>query len=78
MEAVWHKRLGFESLDGKRFVGGFQWGRITSDGGGSIRREIDLCYGLTAGIARALGDPLKTLKNHTTRTLIKSVINSSR
>jgi hypothetical protein len=56
METVCHKQLSFESLDGKKFVADFQGGRITSDGGGLILREIDLRYEFTEGIACSLRD----------------------
>ncbi len=57
MKTVCHKQMSFESLLGKKFMVDFGGGRITSDGGGLLLRELDLRYGLTEGAARCLDDP---------------------
>lgn len=71
METVCHKQLSFERLVGKRFEVDFSGGRITSDGGGLLLREVDLRYGLTEGIASCLRDPRDPQKvTHEMRILV--------
>ena len=42
MKTVCHKRFEFKSLFGKKITGGFDGGKISSDGGGLLLREVDL------------------------------------
>lgn len=57
MDTVCHKQLSFGSLFGKEVIVDFEGGRISSDGGGVLLREIDDRYGLTEKAARCLCDP---------------------
>jgi hypothetical protein len=57
MDTVCHKQLSFGSLIGKEVIVDFEGGRISSDGGGLLLREIDDRYGLTEKAARCLCDP---------------------
>jgi hypothetical protein len=57
MDTVCHKQLSFGSLFGKEVIVDFEGGRISSDGGGVLLREIDDRYGLTKKAARCLCDP---------------------
>ncbi len=56
MKAVCHKRFEFQSLFGKKVTGGFNGGKISSDGGGLLLRELDLRHGVTGHMSRALHD----------------------
>jgi hypothetical protein len=44
METVCHNQLRFESLFSKEVITDFAGGRITSDAGGLVLRELDLRY----------------------------------
>ena len=57
MDTVCHKQLSFGSLFGKEVIVDFEGGRISSDGGGVLLREIDDRYGLTEKATRCLCDP---------------------
>jgi hypothetical protein len=57
MDTVCHKQLSFGSLFGKEVIVDFEGGRISSDGGGLLLREIDDRYGLAEKAARCLSDP---------------------
>ena len=57
MDTVCHKQLSFGSLFGKEVIVDFEGGRISSDGGGLLLREIDDRYGLTEKATRCLCDP---------------------
>ena len=57
METVCHKQLIFESLFGKEVVADFAGGRITSEAGGLLLRELDQRYRLAENAARCLHDP---------------------
>ena len=64
MKTVCHKQLSFESLFGKEIIACFDGGRMTSDGGGLLLREIDTRYGVTAAAASSIRDqrdPERTL-----------------
>lgn len=75
MDTVCHKQLHFGSLFGKKVVGDFEGGRITSDGGGFLLRELDKRYGLTAGIVDSLHDPRDPSRViHEMKTLLKQRI----
>jgi hypothetical protein len=57
METVCHNQLIFESLFGKEVIADSAGGRITSDAGGLLLREIDQRYRLTEKAAACLHDP---------------------
>ena len=57
METVCHNQLIFESLLSKEVVADFAGGRITSDAGGLLLRELDQRYRLAENAARCLHDP---------------------
>lgn len=57
MDAVCHKQLHFGSLFGKEVIADFKGGRITSDAGGLLLRELDQRYRLTEKAAACLHDP---------------------
>lgn len=64
MKTVCHKQLSFERLFGKEIIACFDGGRMTSDGGGLLLREIDKRYGVTASAASSIRDqrdPERTL-----------------
>ena len=54
MEKVCHNQLFFESLLSKEVIADFAGGRITSDAGGLLLRELDQRYRLAANIAQCL------------------------
>lgn len=56
MNTVCHKQLSFKSLFGKEIIACFDGGRMTSDGGGLLLREIDESYGVTASAAFSIHD----------------------
>ena len=56
MKTVCHKQLSFKSLFGKEVTACFDGGRMTSDGGGLLLREIDERYGVTAAAASSIHD----------------------
>lgn len=58
METVWHKQLTFESLFYKEGIAHFAGGRITSDAGGLLLRELDHRYRLAGQAACCLHDPV--------------------
>lgn len=57
MNTVCHKQLRFGSLFGKEVIADFEGGRITSDAGALLLRELDERYGLSEAVAKTLGDP---------------------
>jgi hypothetical protein len=57
METLCHKQLAFESLFSKEVIADFEGGRITSDAGGLLLRELDQRYHLTEKAVRCLHDP---------------------
>lgn len=72
METVCHKQLIFESLFGKEVVADFTGGRITSDAGGLLLRELDQRYRLAENAARCLHDPREGHKvKHDLLTLVR-------
>ena len=56
METVCHKQLHFGSLFSKEIIADFEGGRITSDGGGLLLREVDQRYHLSERLAACLQD----------------------
>jgi len=72
METVSHNQLIFESLFSKEVVADFAGGRITSDAGGLLLRELDQCYRLAEHAARCLHDPRESHKiKHDLLTLVR-------
>lgn len=62
MPTVCHEQLSFASLGPKEVVVGFDGGRITSDAGCVLLREIDLHTGLVDRLDRAMADPRDATK----------------
>jgi Transposase DDE domain group 1 len=56
MDTVCHKQLCFGSLFGKQVTAAFDGGRISSDGGAFLLRELDDRYGVSEGAARGMED----------------------
>jgi Transposase DDE domain group 1 len=56
METVCHKQLLFGSLFSKEIIVDFEGGRITSDGGGLLLRELDQRFHLSERLAGCLHD----------------------
>jgi len=54
MKTVCHNQLIFESLSNKEVVADFAGGRITSDAGGLLLRELDQRYRLAEQAAAYL------------------------
>ena len=72
METVCHNQLRFESLFSKEVVADFAGGRITSDAGGLVLRELDQRYRLAENVARCLHDPREGHKvKHDLLTLVR-------
>jgi hypothetical protein len=72
METLCHKQLRFESLFSKEIIADFDGGRITSDAGGLLLRELDLRYRLGEKLARCLSDPRDSRKaKHQLLTLVR-------
>jgi len=72
METVCHKQLTFESLFNKEVIGDFAGGRITSDAGGLLLRELDQRYRLAENATRCLHDPREGHKvKHDLLTLVR-------
>jgi hypothetical protein len=72
MDAVCHKQLHFGSLFGKEVIADFKGGRITSDAGGLLLRELDQRYRLTEKAAACLHDPRQDRKvRHDLLTLVR-------
>ncbi len=75
MKTVCHKELSLGSLFNKEIIACFDGGRMTSDGGGLLLREIDERYRVTAAVAAALHDsrdPERTV--HEVSMLVKQRI----
>ncbi len=51
------KSLSFSSLGRRRIVADFDGGRLTSDAGGLLLREVDRRLGLTAGLGPSRAGP---------------------
>jgi len=72
METLCHKQLRFESLFSKEVIADFEGGRITSDAGGLLLRELDLRYRLAENAVRCLHDPREGHKvKHDLLTLVR-------
>jgi hypothetical protein len=69
---VCHNQLRFESLFSKEVVADFAGGRITSDAGGLLLRELDQRYRIAENAARCLHDPREGCKvKHDLLTLVR-------
>jgi hypothetical protein len=65
------KTLTFSSLFGRKITGDFDGGRLTSDAGGLLLREVDRQMGLTAALAACISDPRDPAKVvHDVRTML--------
>ncbi len=63
--------LTFSSLSGRKIVADFEGGRLTSDAGGLLLREVDRRLGLTAALAGCITDPRDPEKViHEVRTML--------
>jgi hypothetical protein len=72
METVCHNQIIFESLFAKEVIADFAGGRITSDAGGLLLREVDQRYLLTEKAARCLHDSREAPKvKHDLLTLVR-------
>jgi len=64
-------RIGFERQGRRRVEADFDGGRLVSDGGLLLLREVDRRIGLTAALADRLNDPREPAKvQHTQRTML--------
>ena len=72
METVCHNQFIFESLFSKEVIADFAGGRITSDAGGLLLREVDQRYRLAEKAARCLRDSRQAPKvKHDLLTLVR-------
>ena len=72
MEILCHKQLRFESLFHKEVVADFEDGRITSDAGCLLVREVDQRYRIAERAAACLHDPRDSGKiRHDLLTLVR-------
>jgi hypothetical protein len=72
LNTLCHKQLHFESLFPKEVVADFEGGRITSDAGGLLLRELDQRYQLAENVNRCLHDPREGQKvKHDLLTLVR-------
>jgi hypothetical protein len=72
METVCHKQLSFESIFHKEVIADFDGGRITSDAGGLLLRELDQRYRIAEKAVTCLRDPRDAGKvKHDLLTLVR-------
>jgi len=72
MNTLCHKQLQFESLFSKEVIADFAGGRITSEAGGLLCREVDQRYRIAENAARCLHDPRDSHKvQHDLLTLLR-------
>ncbi len=65
------KPLSFSRLGRQKIIASFDGGRLTSDAGGLLLREVDRHLGLTTGLAECIADPRDPSKiTHDLRTLL--------
>jgi hypothetical protein len=65
------KALSFSRLGRQKIVANFDGGRLTSDAGGLLLREVDRQLGLTADLAECIADPRDPARiTHELRTLL--------
>jgi hypothetical protein len=75
MEAVCHERFELESLFGKKIIGLFDGGAISSDGGSLLLRELALRYQIIGLMARSLDDIRSTNQvRHGLTALLKQLV----
>lgn len=72
MKTVCHERFEMESLFNKTITGSFDGGKISSDGGVLLLREIDLRYQISQQIEQALEESRSPQRiHHELHTLLK-------
>ena len=72
MEIVCHNQLRFESLFHKEVIADFAGGRITSNAGGPLLRELDQLYRIAEKAASCLRDSRDSVKvKHDILTLVR-------
>ena len=72
METLCHNQLIFENLFSKEVIADFAGGRITSDAGGLLLREVDQRYRIAEKAAACLHDPRDSGKvKHQFLTLVR-------
>jgi hypothetical protein len=75
MDTLCHKQLSFGSLFGRQVTAAFDGGRISSDSGAFLLRELDERYGVTEGVARSIEDHRhRSWVLHDLKTLIRQRI----
>ena len=75
MKTVCHTQLRFERLFGKEVIAQFAGGRMTSDGGALLLREIDRKYEITKSAANCIDDPRNPEKiTHDLQTILRQRI----
>jgi hypothetical protein len=72
LNTLCHNQLHFESLFSKEVIADFEGGRITTDAGGLLLRELDQRYRLAENVSRCLRDSRQTHKvQHDLQTLVR-------
>lgn len=75
MTKRYHNSLGFSLLKRRKVEVNFEGGRITSDGGAVLLRQMDQRIGLTDSINRAIPDPRRQgACQHSQKSLLKQRI----
>lgn len=75
MDTVCHEQLSFGSLFGKQVTADFDGGRMSSDGGAFLPRELDDRYGVTEGAAGSMEDHRqRSWVLHDLKTLLRQKI----
>ena len=65
------KPLSFSSLSRRKIQAAFDGGRLTSDAGGLLLREVDRRMGLTEALANRIADPRDPAKTtHDLRSIL--------
>ena len=72
-----HETLSFSRCRGRRLRVDFSGGSISSNGGSLLLREVDRRLGLTAAVARALGDRRQHGKvRHKVETMVRQRVHA--
>ena len=72
-----HETLSFSRCRGRRLRVDFSGGSISSNGGSLLLREVDRRLGLTAAVARALGDRRQRGKvRHKVETMVRQRVHA--
>lgn len=75
MKTVCHDRFHFESLFSKKVTAGFDGGRITSDAGVLLLRELDMRHKVTDHITWAIHNPRAAHRiRHSYDTLVRPLL----